>query len=117
MNDEQKQVNQLDALTNQPVEITIGDKSYKARRVTVSDALQMEKKRLELEKAGVGQSEAGITATFFLLSLLLQPDNNFTPEELEQMAYFDQMDSIMAKLQEVGFRKPQAKIQKEEVKS
>jgi hypothetical protein len=109
MNDEQKQVNELGALTNQPVEITIGDKSYKARRVTVTDALLMERKRLELEKSGSNQNEAGITATFFLLSLLLQPDNNFTPEQLQSMAYFDQMDSIMSSLQELGFKKPQLK--------
>jgi len=105
----------LDALTDQPVEVTIGGKQYKARRATLYDVGVMNRKRKELTDAGDTANLDVDTAIFVLYELLKDADPTFpyaSAEEFTKHIPFSAVKDVTTAFETVGFNSPQS--QKEE---
>src|SRR5690348_1649226 len=99
----------LDALTGQPVTISLGGKSYTARRATLYDVGLMNRKRQELIKAE-DTGNIDLDVTFYTLYELLK-DNNpsiTSPEALAKSIPFEYFKDVTDALEQVGFKVPQA---------
>lgn len=96
----------LDALTNQRVQIKLGDKTYSARRMTAFDFARL--LRYIKERGGDYQDIAdNFEANLYLISLLIKPDIDITPEQLGDSIPFGDMSQITEALEKVGLNAPQ----------
>lgn len=103
-NDEQ----QLDALTGQTVTISLGGRSYQARRATLYDVGLMNRKRKELQdKNDTGNIDMDVT--IFILYELLKDFNKAitSPEDLAKLIPFDRFQDVVDSMSVVGFKLPQ----------
>jgi len=106
-NDEQK----LDALTNQKVTISLGGKSYQARRATLYDVGLMNKKRNELTKSG-DTGNIDMDTVMYILWVMLKGDNPelTSPEDLAMSIPFENYQDVLKALEIVGFKLPQNQV-------
>lgn len=103
-NDEQK----LDALTNQKVTISLGGKSYQARRATLYDVGLMNKKRKEILSSGDSANVDMDTVLYILYELLKDDNPQITSAEvLAKSIPFENYQDIADSLVAVGFKVPQ----------
>lgn len=108
-NDEQK----LDALTNQTVTISLGGKSYTARRATLWDVGLMNKERKRILDSE-DSANADMESTFFILYQLIKdfnPPGIDSPEALAKSIPFENYQDVTDSLALVGFKMPQKKIE------
>lgn len=100
----------LDALTSQTVTISLGGRSYQARRANLYDIGVMNKEKKRILNSEDSEN-ADMEVTFFLLFHLIKdynPQGIFSPEDLMKSIPFENYQDVTNALAAVGFKKPQA---------
>jgi hypothetical protein len=111
MNDQDQK---LEVLTNQPIEVVLGETTYQIRRMTATDFSKIRKFTKEKEADNSDSVEAGIQTICFTLSILLAPETTLTPEQVSDIILVEQFEDIATKL---GLKKPQIKTEDDSLKS
>lgn len=96
----------LSALTDQPITINLGGKSYTVRKATLYDLGVMEQYQRKLAKEG-SDIEPQLAVALYMLTELMKPHHNLTPKELGLSIPMDAYESVIDALEQVGFKKPQ----------
>lgn len=104
---------QLDALTNQRVSFTLAGKTYSARRATLNDIGRINRFRADKVKQG-DDGNLELDASLYLLSELMKPNYELTPEQLGDLFDLTQYGDILEVIAELntileslGLRAPQ----------
>lgn len=100
----------LEALTNQRVSFNLGGKEYTARRATLYDLSQLLKFVRQKQSEGQDETSAGLDGTIFMLTELMKPEFDITPDDLAKTVPFNEIASINEILKSLGLDLPQTTV-------
>ena len=97
---------QLDVLTDQPIEISLAGKTFKARRATLLDYAKINRLRAEKQQNG-DTANLELDVALFALTELMVSDKKTSPEELAAQLPFEAITELNSVLEQLGFKVPQ----------
>ena len=97
---------QLDALTDQRIEFSLGGKTFHARRATLLDYAKINRLRADKQQSG-DTANIELDVALFALCELMKPDQTLTPDELAAQLPFDSITQLNQTLEALGFKVPQ----------
>jgi hypothetical protein len=106
-------IDELEALTGQPVDIKLGKKNYQARLASLYDLGQMESFRKK--QLAAGESNELEIVLFLLVELIKDFTPDITIEKLGKSIGVGDVKDIPIALEQLGFTQPQTAISKTEV--
>src|SRR6185312_3233427 len=101
-----EQDQQLAALTDQRLTITLGGKQYRCRRPSLKDVAAVNAYRFErLQQPNT--ANVGLDTALFAITELMKPDTSMTPDELANSLPLRALAELETVMEQLDFKQPQ----------